>query len=138
MGNIEVMGEGVSYRVVRKGFTETTLKIPEESERPSHVVIWRVTQSGRGHNKCRDLGYRLLRVIGKIDPGAQGRLRVRREQGSRRRKAMMPMAWQTSLQSQTEGIRHRHPLACPPAAPSSSPPKAATRLPFARARSRRG
>lgn len=66
MGNIEVMGEGVSYRVVRQGFTETTLKIPEASERPSHVVIWRVTLSGRGHNKCRDLGYRLLRVIGKI------------------------------------------------------------------------
>ena len=25
----------------------------------------------------------------------------------------MPMAWQTSPQSQTEGIRHRHPLAFP-------------------------
>ena len=66
MGNIEVMGEGVSYRVDRRGFTETTLKIPEESERPSHVVIWRVTLPGRGNNKCKDLGYRLLRVTGKI------------------------------------------------------------------------
>lgn len=38
MGNIEVMGECVSFRQVRKGFTEIMLEIPEESERPSHVV----------------------------------------------------------------------------------------------------
>lgn len=37
MGNTEVVGERVSFRQVRKGFTEIMLEIPEESERPSHV-----------------------------------------------------------------------------------------------------
>lgn len=31
-------GKCVSFRQVGKGFTEISLKIPEESERPSHVV----------------------------------------------------------------------------------------------------
>lgn len=34
---MEIVGECVSFRQIRKGFTEITLEIPEESERPSHV-----------------------------------------------------------------------------------------------------
>lgn len=43
------------YRVVRKRFTEITLEIAEESERLSHVVIWRMTALDRG-NKCKEPG----------------------------------------------------------------------------------
>lgn len=56
-------GECVSFRQVRKGFTEIMLEIPEESERPSHVVSWKLSLPGRGNNKCKDLRSRLLRVI---------------------------------------------------------------------------
>ena len=48
MGNIEVMGECVLFRQVRKGFTEISLEIPEESKRPSHVVSRRCLCQAEG------------------------------------------------------------------------------------------
>lgn len=52
---IRVTGWGILilYSVVRKGFTETRLEIPEEHERLSHAIIWRVILPGRGNHKFK-------------------------------------------------------------------------------------
>lgn len=42
------------YSVVRTGFTEIILEIPEEHERLSHAIIWRVILPGRGNHKYKD------------------------------------------------------------------------------------
>lgn len=64
--------EGVLYRVVRKGLIEITLEIPEKNESPSLVIVWRVTVPDRGNNKCKDLGYRLFRVLKKDQVSQRG------------------------------------------------------------------